>query len=823
MSDGGASTTAVDALELLFQALRPPLEFVAKAGAEAAARTVLPVEELATRARDLADAAEASELRTVLSQLADALEALAQAAPRERGQAAAKCLEMIDRATGGGASPAAAAPAPVYRRWSGELDAALQALGRSVQFVKGVGPKRADELRKMGIETVEDLIFHLPFRYEDRSRVTPIAHSVTGYPGSYIGELVHLEEKRVGRAGRRILEGVVRDATGLLGLTWYNQVSFFRARFRPGQKLRVYGRVEVDAGGGKRIVHPEVEAVSSDRAAGIVPVYNKPGTVSVKAMRKLVHQALGDAIQSVPSVLPQEIASKAGLVDLAAALEGVHKPAADRDAGELTEMRSNAHRSLVFDELFYLHLGLALRRRKDEREAGLPMEGDGPLVAELQRRLPFALTGAQQRVGAEIAEDMARAHPMHRLVQGDVGSGKTVVALQAALIAVQNGRQVAFMAPTELLAEQHYRGISELLEGMAVRAELFTGERLRRDRVSLYDDLARGEVDVAVGTHALIQETVRIPKLGLGVIDEQHRFGVMQRAALRGLGSGDAPAPDILLMTATPIPRTLSMTIYGDLDVSLLDELPPGRTPVRTHTVHESERGRAYATVRREVEAGRQAYIVFPLVESSDKLELRDATTMAAELKRTVFAEQRVGLLHGKMKPDEKEAVMRRFRDAQLDILVSTTVVEVGVDVPNATVMVVEHAERFGLSQLHQLRGRVGRGRHASICLLISSRHAGSADTDRLAVMRDSNDGFAIAEADLRIRGPGEFLGTRQSGLPDFRVANLSRDTRVMAEARNAALEWLDSDPTLAGEESRPLRAVLKSRWAGRLGLAEIG
>jgi ATP-dependent DNA helicase RecG len=380
------------------------------------------------------------------------------------------------------------------------------------------------------------------------------------------------------------------------------------------------------------------------------------------------------------------------------------------------------------------------------------------------------------------------------------------------------------MAPTELLAEQHHRAIARLIEGMDVRIELLTGERLRgRERERVYAELAHGGIDIAVGTHALIQESVDMPRLGLGIIDEQHRFGVLQRAAVRGLGVEGKEAPDILLMTATPIPRTLSMSIYGDLEVSLLDELPPGRQPVRTHVAHESERGRVYATVRREVTAGRQAYVVYPLVESSDKLELRDATTMASELARTVFPKFRVGLLHGKMKADEKEGVMRRFRDGDLQILVSTTVVEVGVDVPNATVMVVEHAERFGLSQLHQLRGRVGRGQHPSICLLVSSRQAEPGDGDRLAVMRDSNDGFAIAEADLRLRGPGEFLGTRQSGLPDFRVANLLRDTEVMVAARNAALEWLEIDPDLSSEASARLRAVLKARWSGRLGLAEIG
>lgn len=827
MKEPGGSATAVDALEVFFKALRAPLEFIVKAGPDAAARTTLPAADLAGRALELAGTARDPELAAGLRHLAVDLDTLANSAPGERGTVAARCLRILEhgRVAGlTGTTGAGKSPAPIsYRDWTGDLAASIEALGQSVQFVKGVGPRRADELRRMGLETVEDLLFHLPFRYEDRRRVATIAHAAAGCSTSFIGELVHLEEKTVGRGRRRILEGVVRDETGLLGLTWFNQVAYFRTRFRRGQKVMVYGRVEVDAGGGKRIVHPELDSVSSDRPAGILPVYNKPGNMSVKAMRKVVRQAVAAAADLVPSVLPPQVAAKAGVCDLARALVGVHRPGPDVDADELAEMRSVAHRSLVFDELFYLHLGLALRRRTSEREPGYPMAGEGPLVAALQRRLPFTLTGAQQRVLNEISRDMERSHPMHRLVQGDVGSGKTVVALQAALIAVQNGRQVAFMAPTEILAEQHYAGISELLDDMEVRVQLLTSESLRGQRERVYADLADGTIDIAIGTHALIQQPVTMPNLGLGIVDEQHRFGVKQRAALGTLGTSGGAIPDILLMTATPIPRTLSMTVYGDLDVSLLDELPPGRQPIRTHAVHESERGRAYATVRREVSAGRQAYLVYPLVESSDKLELRDAMTMAKELDRTVFPDFRVGLVHGKMKSDEKEGVMRLFRDGDLDILVSTTVVEVGVDVPNATVMVVEHAERFGLSQLHQLRGRVGRGEHPSVCLLISSRHASSGDGDRLAVMRDTNDGFVIAEADLRIRGPGEFLGTRQSGLPDFRVANLLRDTRVMGEARDAALAWLEIDPDLSSEASVGLRAVLKSRWAGRLGLAGIG
>jgi ATP-dependent DNA helicase RecG len=413
---------------------------------------------------------------------------------------------------------------------------------------------------------------------------------------------------------------------------------------------------------------------------------------------------------------------------------------------------------------------------------------------------------------------------MHRLVQGDVGSGKTIVALFAALVAIENGLQAAFMAPTELLAEQHFRTVARFVEGLGLRAALLTGKLSRSEQKRLHAAIGAGDVDLVVGTHALIQDAVSMPRLGLGIIDEQHRFGVLQRAALRALcGGPQGVAPDILLMSATPIPRTLTMTLYGDLDVSVLDEMPPGRKPVQTMIFSEAERRRVYDLVKRELDRGRQAYVVYPLVEPSDKEAMRDATTMAEELRRAVFADYRVGLVHGRMKADQKEAVMERFRAGDVQVLASTTVIEVGVDVPNATIMVVEHAERFGLSQLHQLRGRVGRGAEHSTCVLIAPHGRDSIARRRLDALRRTNDGFKIAEKDLELRGPGDFLGTRQSGLPDFRVASLMRDARLLAAARGAAEEHLASDPDLRAPASAALREVLLHRWAGRLGLAEIG
>jgi len=523
--------------------------------------------------------------------------------------------------------------------------------------------------------------------------------------------------------------------------------------------------------------------------------------------------------------LPDNITRAARLMDAGAALRALHLPDPDADIDRLNRFASPAHRALVFDELFFLQLGMGLRRRQSLQESGYTLPRRGTLTDRLMAILPFALTGAQRRVVEQITADLARPHPMHRLLQGDVGSGKTVVALFAALVAIENGLQAAIMAPTELLAEQHFGTISAFADQLGVRAALLTGEATRGKRQRLQASLASGEIQLAIGTHALIQEGDEMPALGLGIVDEQHRFGVLQRAALlrRLRGGNDSRSPHILLMSATPIPRTLAMTIYGDLDVSILDELPPGRKPVRTLIFNEAERARVYALVKRELDRGRQAYVVYPLVDVSEKEDLRDATTMARELGESIFADYSVDLLHGQMKSKQKDEVMQRFRSGALQLLFSTTVIEVGVDVPNASVMVVEHADRFGLSQLHQLRGRVGRGSDDALCLLVAPYHRGEDVYRRLQAMRQTNDGFKIAEVDLELRGPGEFLGTRQHGLPDFRVSNLIRDTRTLAEAREAAERWLTLDPSLQAPESAALRALLAHRWKGRLGLAEIG
>ena len=654
-------------------------------------------------------------------------------------------------------------------------------LKNSVQYVKGVGPRRAEQLARLGIETVEDLLYHIPFRYQDRREIKKICHLQIGDETAVTGQIARMERRFLARRRRWVLEAVVRDETGFLFLLWYHQHRYFQQRYQLGQQVLLYGKVEKGMKGGKWMIHPDMEPLEEDdETARVLPIYNKTTEMTVAAMRRIVHGAVDRYADQVSNGVPQEICERLHLMPLNQALRQLHFPPLDAEVVELNEVTSQAHRAVVFDELFYLQLGMALRRRNTVREEGLSIV-PGPLVQQIYGILPFRLTAAQERVVEVIFRDMAAPHPMNRLVQGDVGSGKTIVAFFAALAALDSGYQVAFMAPTELLAEQHYRTLTPLAEQL--------------------------------------QEGVRFRHLGLAIVDEQHRFGVMQRAALRKRGAN----PDILLLTATPIPRTLALTLYGDLDVSAIDERPPGRKPITTHVFHEGERKKAYHLVKDQIELGHQAYVVYPLVEESEKSDLKAATSMAKELAQTFFAKYSVGLVHGRMKGDEKDAVMQRFKAGEHHLLVSTTVIEVGIDVPNATVMVIEHAERFGLAQLHQLRGRVGRGQAASLCLLLAQYAPGDESQRRLQVMTETDDGFKIAEADLTFRGPGEFLGTRQSGMPDFRVANIVRDSKLLETARDEALAWLERDPNLTTPESRRLRVVLEDRWAGRLELARVG
>jgi ATP-dependent DNA helicase RecG len=703
----------------------------------------------------------------------------------------------------------------------------LRAVGSSTTNVPGVGPTRADELAKFGLETIDDLLYHLPFRYDDRRLMRRAGELQAGDTASAVLEIRRVDQRNVGKGGKRaILSAVAGDETGSVELLWYHQIRWFRSRLKNGQRWLVHGRVERGYDFALRIVHPELEAIDEGEGGGgpprIVPVYEKPTAMPVSTMRRIVHAAVDAAARLAPDVVPAAARRRHGLPPLADALRGVHRPGPDADAQALGASRSLDHRSIVFDELFLVQLGLLLRKAQVTREPGIAFAGPGELTARLIARLPFPLTGAQARVIDEIAHDQRAPHPMHRLLQGDVGSGKTVVAVAAALRAIECGWQAAIMAPTELLAEQHWSTVRRVADGLGVSLWYLTGEATAADRRAILPRLAAGEPGLVVGTHALIQEDVRFAKLGLAVIDEQHRFGVMQRAELAKRGSAEG-VPDVLLMTATPIPRTLALSVYGDLDLSYIDELPPGRKPVSTQVFGMAQRKRAYELVRKEVAAGRQAYIVYPLIEESEASDLRDATSAAGELANEVFPDLRIALVHGRIPSAEREQLMRAFKAGEYDVLVATTVIEVGIDVPNASVIVIEHAERFGLAQLHQLRGRVGRGSDAAYCLLIADWAQSAEAKERLRVMTETRDGLRIAEADLAIRGPGALLGTRQAGVPDFRVANLLRDTAILKDARAVAEEVLRADPDLSRPESAALARMLHARWAGRLGLARVG
>ena len=550
----------------------------------------------------------------------------------------------------------------------------------------------------------------------------------------------------------------------------------------------------------------------------ILPVYPLTEGLHQKSLRKIMKEIVECYATQVIEAIPAEVVKRQELLPLDQALCQVHFPESDADLRMLEQAASPGHRTLVFDDFFYLELGMALKRRGIALEEGIAFKVTHRYTREIVRLLPFQLTAAQRRVLSEIKEDLIAPHPMHRLVQGDVGSGKTIVALMAALVAVENDYQVAIMAPTELLAEQHYLTIHGWCEQVGVKAVLVTSASLRGKKgAEPLAEISEGRAQIVIGTHAVIQERVEFHRLGLGIIDEQHRFGVLQRGLLKKKGRN----PDILVMTATPIPRTLAMTVFGDLSLSVIDELPPGRTPIETIIRSETQREQVYRLIRDEIAAGRQAYVVYPLVEESEKSELKAATQMEEQLRREVFPDLRIGLLHGRLKPEEKEAVMRSFKEREMDILVATTVIEVGIDVPNATIMLVEHAERFGLSQLHQLRGRVGRGSARSRCILLAGPKRTEEARRRLQVMVETGDGFLIAEADLKIRGPGDFLGVRQAGLPDFRVGNILRDGRILEEARKEAFSLVEAHSDLNAIHPR-LMAELARRWEGRLELAGI-
>ena len=689
-----------------------------------------------------------------------------------------------------------------------------------VQFVKGVGPQRAEALAKLGVRTAEDLLLHLPMRYEDRSSFVRVADLRPGMRVSVAGEIAIAGLRRARRM--TIFEIRLEDGSGRLKALFFNQ-PFLRDVLVRGRRVVLFGLVEKDAFGSRLVVmrSPQYEVVEGEPGAGvhtgrIVPVYEKLGPLTVKPLRRVLSQLAAQVPPDLEDPLGEALREQRGVIGRAEALRRVHLPAEGDTLPALNAFRSPAHVRLILEELLLFQLGLALRRsgvRAERKRAAF--EVTDAVRAAVKRILPFPLTGAQRRVLREIAHDLRSPHPMNRLVQGDVGSGKTLVALLSMVVVLENGHQAAFMAPTEILAEQHFLTFKRLLRRCPYRVELLSAAVKGRDRREALVRIAAGEAQIVIGTHALIQEGVSFQRLGYAVVDEQHRFGVLQREDLRQKGY----EADVLVMTATPIPRTLALTAYGDLDVSVVDEKPPGRTPVRTLLRPAAQRREVVELVRRAIAEGRQAYVVYPLVEESDKLEDVKAATEAAGEWAALLPGVRVGLLHGRLRSAEKEAAMAAFAHGQTQLLVATTVIEVGVDVPNATVMVIEHAERFGLAQLHQLRGRVGRGAASSTCVLLAHGRLSEVARARLAVMVETEDGFLIAEKDLALRGPGDFFGTRQWGLPELRVADLIRDRELLERARDAAFRLVDAGPL------PPSLAVFLDRggWERRFGLARVG
>ncbi len=742
----------------------------------------------------------------------------------------------------------------------------MLAIDTPVQFIKGIGPRIAESLTEKGISTAEDLLYHLPFRYEDRANPRALHELVAGETASVIGEVrgsVLLRTRAM-----PIFEMTLGQGTGSLKCIWFRG-TYLKDRFQPGQTVAVFGRVEASRSSrGFKMIQPQFEILpeatdefSSLEMGRITPIYETLGGTKLGArwLRRQLFTLLGELRGRIPETLPAAILERLSMPSRDTSLQQVHFPDAGVPLAQLQSARTPAHRRLIFEELFFLELGLEIKRRKARERAGIAFAPNEQVRAALREVLPFHPTKAQKRALGEIVEDMKHPSPMRRLLQGDVGSGKTIVALQAMLIAIENGYQAALMAPTEILATQHYLGARKLLERATrdYRITLLTGSLDLHHKRAARGRIARGEADLIIGTHALIEEKVEFDRLGLVVVDEQHRFGVMQRFRLmKKPGQGE---PDVLVMTATPIPRTLALSLYGDLDLSILDELPPGRTPIVTRRGSDDRADEVWQFVRKHVSAGRQAYIVYPVIEgpSDDQPELdfpapqeeepakpaaqrtkkgartpslferptlKAATQMYEELRDGALQGLRLGLLHGRLSADDKEIVMRRFQRGELDVLVSTTVIEVGVDVPNATVMVIEHAERFGLAQLHQLRGRVGRGSAKSYCILMTGGKVSPEAEQRLDAMVRTQDGFELAELDLQLRGPGEFFGTRQAGLPDFRIANLVRDRELLELAKREASAFVASGGAEATEAERSVVAArLKQAWQRRYGLVEAG
>ena len=686
-------------------------------------------------------------------------------------------------------------------------------LGAPITRLPGVGPRNASKMAKLGVRSIGDLLYLFPRRYDDYSELRTIDRLEYGEEVTIIGNVWDIESRSGQRKKVTVVSAIVGDATGTIQVTWFNP--YITRQLRPGSTVVLSGKVDERFG---RLVmtSPAWEPLDEEliHTGRLVPVYPLTEGIGARWLRTLVKQAVDSWARRLPDHLPERVRENAGLLTLSRAIEQIHFP----DNKNLLEA---AQRRLAFDEFFLIQVGALQAREAWRSQPGKALQVDDGLLQAYRSALPFQLTSAQERSLSDILGDVSQPIPMSRLLQGDVGSGKTAVAAAAMWIAVCNGSQAAIMAPTEILAEQHFRNLTAMFLKLCrpqqpepPRVALLVGSLKQSEKEAVQQAIANGDVDIAVGTHALIQETVGFHDLAFAVIDEQHRFGVRQRAALRQKGY----YPHTLVMSATPIPRSLALTLYGDLDLSVIDELPPGRQPIRTRWLRARERERAYSFLRGQVEAGRQAFVICPLVEESEVLDAKAAVEEHRRLQEEVYPDLRLGLLHGRLKGEEKEAVMRAFREGELDILVSTSVVEVGIDVPNATIMLVEGAERFGLAQLHQFRGRVGRGEHQSYCLLLSDAAAGDA-AERLRALEESQDGFVLAEKDLDLRGPGDFLGTRQSGLPVLRMARLS-DVRTLELARTEAKKLLEADPQLAAPEHRLLRQQVVDFWQGQTDLS---
>ena len=697
-----------------------------------------------------------------------------------------------------------------------------------VMYLKGVGPRRAELLAKRGILTFEDLLGYLPFRYEDRIRFAKIREIVPGQVYTVQAVVLSGSLVRYTRSRGGMYHLSVRDDSGILACKFFHGF-YLEGKFKAGQRIVLHGKADLDPNRPGRIemINPEYELLGTGEADStevgrIVPIYEAIGGVTSRMMRRIVYTALENLGGTLPDPLPAELLARYKFPSRAAAIQFVHFPPQTESVAALNSFRSQAHQRLIFEEFFFYQLSVAMRRKVAQQQPGIAFRVREPVIREaIKRVLPFKPTEAQKRALGEIAADLERSVPMNRLLQGDVGSGKTIVALEAATIVIENGFQVALMAPTEILAVQHYLAARKIFARAGYSVELLISGVKPAEKRAALERVRSGASQLVAGTHALLEPQVEFARLGLVIVDEQHRFGVLQRKELMD----KATAPDVLVMTATPIPRTLSLTLYGDLDISVIDQMPPGRVPIETRWSSEAHLPGVWEFLRREFAAGRQAYVVYPVIEQSKSAEsqrsLKAAMVEYERLQRAVFPERKLGLLHGRMKSEEKEDVMERFRRRELDMLVTTTVIEVGVDVPNATVMVIEHAERFGLSQLHQLRGRIGRGGERGTCILIAPKTPGDDARARLETMVRTTNGFEIAETDLKLRGPGEFFGTRQHGELGFHIANPLRDFELLELARREALSLVETPG--AEQARRHLLSQLPQEWQRRYQLASVG